>query len=207
MSVAGKHGGGAESSASQPRQGYAGTFVTRRNQRAEPDAGMNSGALLLTGVPGVGKTTVLRRVKDRLAGKQLRGFLTDEIRSSRGERLGFRIETLDGRTARLAGVGLRSTDRVGRYGVDVGALDAVAVPALALEEGAIYLVDEIGKMECLSRAFTDAIARLLDSSRPVIATVAQRGAGFIAEVKGHPRAELREVTRGNRETMLEHIVS
>jgi len=96
---------------------------------------MNSGALLLTGVPGVGKTTVLRRVKDRLAGRQLRGFLTDEIRSSRGDRLGFRIETLDGRTARLAGVGLRSTDRVGRYGVDVGALDAVAVPALALEEG------------------------------------------------------------------------
>src|SRR5438105_11951431 len=92
MSVAGKHGGGAESSASQPRQGYAGTFVTRRNQRAEQDAGMNSGALLLTGVPGVGKTTVLRRVKDRLAGKQLRGFLTDEIRSRRGERLGFRSE-------------------------------------------------------------------------------------------------------------------
>jgi len=168
---------------------------------------MNSGALLLTGVPGVGKTTVLRRVKDRLAGRQLRGFLTDEIRSSRGERLGFRIETLDGRTARLAGVGLRSTDRVGRYGVDVGALDAVAVPALALEEGAIYLVDEIGKMECLSRAFTDAVARLLDSTRPLIATVAQRGTGFIAEVKGHPRAELREVTRGNRETMPERIVS
>src|SRR5438270_2405121 len=207
MAVAGKHGGGAESSASQPRHGYAGTFVTRRNQRAEPDAGMNSGALLLTGVPGVGKTTVLRRVKDRLAGRQLRGFLTDEIRSSRGDRLGFRIETLDGRTARLAGVGLRSTDRVGRYGVDVGALDAVAVPALALEEGAIYLVDEIGKMECLSGAFTDAVARLLDSPCPLIATVAQRGTGFIAQVKRHPRAELCEVTRADRDAMPAHVVS
>ena len=168
---------------------------------------MNRGALLLTGVPGVGKTTVLRRVKDRLAGRQLRGFLTDEIRNRRGARLGFRIETLDGRTARLAGVGLRSTDRVGRYSVDVGALDAVAVPALVLEERAIYLIDEIGKMECLSRAFTDAVARLLDSPCPVIATVAQRGAGFIAEVKRHPRAELWEITRGNRETMPERIVS
>jgi nucleoside-triphosphatase len=66
-------------------------------------------------------------------------------------------------------------------------LDAVAVPALALDEQAMYLIDEIGKMECLSRAFTDAVAKLLDSTCPVVATVAQRGAGFIAEVKRHPR--------------------
>jgi len=163
--------------------------------------------LLLTGVPGVGKTTVLRRVNDALAGQRIRGFLTDEIRSGRGERLGFRIETLDGRTARLAGAGLRSPHKVGRYGVDVGALDAVGVPALALDERAIYLIDEIGKMECLSRAFTDAVARLLDSPSPVIATVAQRGTGFIGDVKRHPRAELWEVTRANREAMPGRIVS
>ena len=168
---------------------------------------MNAGVLLITGVPGVGKTTVLRRVKGLLAGKPLRGFLTDEIRSERGDRQGFRIQTLDGRTARLAGVGLRSPNRVGRYGVDLGALEAVAVPALALEEGAVYLIDEIGKMECLSGAFTDAVARLLDSRCPVIATVAQRGKGFIAEVKRHPRAESWEVTRANRDAMPGRIVS
>ena len=43
--------------------------------------------------------------------------------------------------ARLAGVGLRSPNRIGRYGVDLDALNAVAVPALALEERAIYLID------------------------------------------------------------------
>jgi len=164
------------------------------------------GVLLLTGLPGVGKTTVLRKVKDELACQRIRGFLTDEIRSDRGERVGFRIETLEGRAARLASVGLRGPE-VGRYGVDVGALDSVGVPALALDEGAVYLIDEIGKMECLSRAFTDAIARLLDSPAPVIATVAQRGGGFIAEVKRHPRAELWEVTRANRDAMPGRIVS
>ncbi len=163
--------------------------------------------LLLTGVPGVGKTTVLRRVKGLLTDRRFHGFLTDEIRSDRGERLGFQIETLDGRTARLAGVGLRSPHRVGRYGVDLDALDAVAVPALELDERAIYLIDEIGKMECLSRAFTDAVARLLDSPCPVIATVAQRGTGFIAEVKRHSRAELWEVTRSNRDAMPGRIAS
>ena len=126
---------------------------------------MKDRVLLITGVPGVGKTTVMRRVKGLLAGKRIRGFLTDEIRDERGERLGFQIETLDGQIARLAGVGLRSPNRVGRYGVDLDALNAVAVPALTLEERAIYLIDEIGKMECLSGAFTDAVARWLDEER------------------------------------------
>jgi len=163
--------------------------------------------LLITGVPGVGKTTALRRVKELLAGKRIRGFLTDEMRGAGGERRGFRIETLDGQTALLAGVGLRSPHRVGRYGVDLAALDAVAVPALAVEEGAVYLIDEIGKMECLSQAFTDAVARLLDSDCPVIATIAQRGSGFIAEVKRHPGAESWEVTRANRDEMPGRIVA
>ena len=168
---------------------------------------MTGRVLLLTGVPGVGKTTVLRRVAGLLTGGRLRGFLTDEIRSQRGDRLGFQIETLDGRTARLAGVELRSPHRVGRYGVDLAALESVAVPALAPDEQAIYLIDEIGKMECLSRAFTQAVASLLDSSSPVIATVAQRGTGFIASVKRHSRAELWEVTRANRDALPGRIAS
>ncbi len=168
---------------------------------------MKSRVLLLSGFPGVGKTTVLRRVKELVTGRRLCGFLTEEVRSARGERLGFQIEVLDGHTARLADASLRSPHRVGRYGVDLGALERVAVPALALDDRAVYLVDEIGKMECLSSAFVEAFARLLDSGRPVIATVAQRGAGFIAQVKRHPRAELWEVTRDNRVEMPGRIVS
>jgi len=37
-------------------------------------------ALLLTGAPGVGKTTILRKVVANLPPMTLRGFLTDEIR-------------------------------------------------------------------------------------------------------------------------------
>ena len=78
---------------------------------------------------------------------------------------------------------------------------------LALDEGSVYLVDEIGKMECLSSAFVEAVVRLLDSDRPLIATVAQRGAGFITDVKRRPDAELWQVMRDNRDELPARIVS
>ena len=68
--------------------------------------------------------------------------------------------------------------------MDIERLEAIAVPALALESSRlIYLVDEIGKMECFSTRFVTAMKRLLESDRLVIATIARRGGGFIAEVK------------------------
>ena len=63
------------------------------------------------------------------------------------------------------------------------------------------LIDEIGKMECFSNAFVDAVQRLLDGSTPAIATVASKGAGFISEVKARIDVELIEVTLGNRDEL------
>jgi nucleoside-triphosphatase THEP1 len=41
--------------------------------------------LLITGTPGIGKTTVIRRVAEGVKAEGLRGFYTEEIRES-GER-------------------------------------------------------------------------------------------------------------------------
>jgi nucleoside-triphosphatase len=62
-------------------------------------------------------------------------------------------------------------------------------------------VDEIGKMECLSPAFVDATRGLLDAGVPLVATVGQRGGGFIAEVKRRRDVTLWEITRANRDAM------
>ena len=163
--------------------------------------------LLLTGPPGIGKTTAIRRVARLLEGRRLRGFYTGEIRSA-GVRKGFRLVTFDGDEAVLAHVEFRGEPRVSKYSVDLGAIDRVGVAALRpTTEAAAYLIDEIGKMECLSTSFVNAMRRLLDFDKPVIATVAQRGSGLIQEVKQRPDAELWHVTRENRDTLPDRVVA
>jgi nucleoside-triphosphatase len=165
-------------------------------------------ALLLTGVPGVGKTTVVRRAAEKLRERRrrVRGFTTEEIRRGR-ERVGFRIETFDGESAVLAHVSIRSEYRVSRYGVDVAALDRVIGKALALSPRPdVYLIDEIGRMECFSAKFPAAVEDLLDAKQPVVATVALRGGGFIEAVKRRADVELRTVTRSNREEMPSRVL-
>jgi nucleoside-triphosphatase len=162
--------------------------------------------LLLTGVPGTGKTTVLRRVTAALAAHRVAGFATEEMRKE-GRRVGFRIVPLHGSGGVMAHVDFRSSRRVGRYGVDVGAIDAAAKTALALApEIEVYLVDEIGKMECFSQRFVASMRALLDSEKPVVATIAQRGGGFIAEVKCRRDVEVWQVTVRNRDSLVDDVL-
>ncbi len=157
-------------------------------------------ALLLTGPPGVGKTTALRRAAEGLSDLEVRGFTTEEIREA-GERVGFRIETFDGGSAVLAHVQIRSPHRVGRYGVDLAALDRVVAEQLAPNRGDVVFVDEIGKMETFSKSFVEAVESLLDSRVVLVATVGLRGAGFIERVKRRADVLLWTLSRANRDRM------
>lgn len=164
--------------------------------------------LLLTGAPGVGKTTVLRKVAAGLSGKRVAGFYTEEIRTPDGERGGFRIAGFDGRSGVMAQAGFPGPHRVGRYGVDVAVIDALAPSFLAPEPSVdIYLVDEIGKMECLSEKFVAAMRGLLEAGKPVVATVALHGEGFIDEIKRRPDVQMWQVTRTNRDILANDILA
>ncbi len=156
--------------------------------------------LLLTGAPGVGKTTVIRRAADGFGANGLRGFYTEEIREQ-GERCGFRLVSFDGTAHIIAHVHFPKTHRVGKYGVDVQALDNAAALLRLDPQARVFLVDEIGKMECLSERFVETMRSLLSSRLPIVATVGARGGGFIAEVKRRPECELWHVTHANRDDL------
>ena len=70
--------------------------------------------LLVTGLPGTGKTTLIVRLARLLADLSPAGFYTEEIREGR-ERRGFRLAGFDGSSGLLAHVDFRGHRRVGRH--------------------------------------------------------------------------------------------
>jgi nucleoside-triphosphatase len=164
--------------------------------------------LLLTGRPGVGKTTVVKAVAE-LLGDRAGGFYTEEIRGP-GGRKGFRLVTLDGQEAVMAHVDLkgRGRPRVSRYGVDVAAIERVGVAALrrAMQGGQIVVIDEIGKMELYCGPFKDIVLQAVGGSHTVLATVMAKPNPWVDGLKAMPQVEMWEVTLQNRDGMIEEIV-
>ena len=161
--------------------------------------------VLLTGPPGCGKTTVARKVAGIL-GDQAAGFFTEEVRDAMGSRTGFRVESIDGRTGELSSKRAGPGPRVGAYVVNVRSFESVALPSLAGEADKVFLIDEIGKMECFSEAFRNRIREILESDFPLLATIPLRGGGsFLDGIRNRRDARIIVVTRENRDRLPEEI--
>ena len=133
--------------------------------------------ILITGLPAVGKTTLIKTLFKELSHIHPVGFFTEEIREQ-GERKGFRLLSPDGTEGILSHVNIQSPFRVGKYGVDIKGFERFLESIQLLDaEGAFVIVDEIGKMECFSKKFLSLIYAVLDSEAPLVATIAQKGGG------------------------------
>lgn len=166
-------------------------------------------SLLLTGHPGIGKTTIIRKVIEAL-GNRAGGFYTEEI-TGPGGRHGIKLITLSGREGTLAHKDLKAQryPRVGRYGVDTDVLDSVGVRALekAIQRNRIVIVDQIGLMELYSRKFLEVLMGGFLGGAHIIGTIM---------TKSHPEAdvfrylsqvEIWEIDHRNRDTMHKHVLA
>lgn len=161
--------------------------------------------ILITGSPGIGKTTLICRLIEGITAAPLMGFYTREIRQ-RGVRQGFELIGLDGSRATLAHTSIRGRQRVGKYGVDVKGFEAF-LTNLKLESAAGWaIIDEIGKMECFSATFRRLARQALASETPVVASVSQRGGGFVAEVKERWDVRLLNMDWDNRDHLLPQVL-
>ena len=163
-------------------------------------------ACLLTGGPGVGKTTIIKQALGK-AQARAGGFVTEEIRAG-GVRQGFRIVTLDGESAILAHIDIISHYRVSKYGVDVEGLDRVGVAALreATRGRALVVIDEIGKMELFSPQFQEAVLAAVNSEKRVLGTIMLSSHPWADEIKRHPSVFTITVTRTNHREVLEQVL-
>ncbi len=161
--------------------------------------------ILITGVPGCGKSTLIEKVVKRIE-RPVTGFFTLEIKE-RGRRVGFSINTLDGRVGILARQNIRSQFSVGRYGVNLKDIDSIAVPSMMPErEEEIIVIDEIGKMECFSPLFKETLVRVLDLPNWVIGSIAQKGDLFIQRINERDDVLLIRLTAENRDVLVDQIL-
>jgi nucleoside-triphosphatase len=162
--------------------------------------------VLLTGRPGCGKTTLVRRVVKELA-QSAGGFYTEEIRE-RGLRRGFKIVTLDGKEGVFAHVNFKTHQRLGKYGLDVSPLETISIEAVrkAIREREVTVIDEIGPMEIRSAIFRDVVNEAFNSRAPLLGTITARPFPFTDAIKKRRDVTLIEIRGDNREQLVSELL-
>ena len=140
--------------------------------------------VLLTGRPGCGKTTLIKRVVNELA-LSAGGFYTEEIRQG-------------------GHVDFNTKQRVGKYEIDLHVLESIGTEAIriAVQARQLVVIDEIGPMEIRSRVFCDVANEALDSGKPILGTITARSFPFTNRIKKRHDVTLIEVRPNNREQLL-----
>ncbi len=167
---------------------------------------MQAKNILLTGQPGSGKTSLIKKVLDQ-ATFSVGGFLSNEMRRG-NQRVGFTLDTLNGKRGILAHIDLDTDHRVGKYHVDVDSLENVGVRAVedALEAHDVVIIDEIGKMELLSERFRQVLESALSSHKPLLGTVMQGKNRLTDELKDRPDVSVFHVTEETRSYLVNEII-
>jgi nucleoside-triphosphatase len=163
---------------------------------------------LVTGDPGIGKTTVLIKTMSimRNHGYALGGILCREVRV-RNERVGFElIDVASGQKGVLASTKLNAGPRLGKYRVNLIDLAEIGAKGLlnAMDFCDIIICDEMGPMELFSPEFRNAVKAIVESGKPVLGIVHKRlNDPLIQEMKSKTFVEVIEVTQENREKLPE----
>ncbi|XP_052767325.1 cancer-related nucleoside-triphosphatase-like [Mya arenaria] len=172
--------------------------------------------VLLTGQPGVGKTTLCKKVCEKLESLnfECQGFYTEEIRED-GQRVGFDVITFDGKRAPLARVVDRDNPvagrsyMVGRYNVKLQSFEQTALPTLSIkptECTRVVVIDEIGKMELFSRSFMQTVSNILKHPKTtVFATIPIKANPFVEDIRHRDDVIVYTVTKENRYNLIDEV--
>ena len=139
---------------------------------------MQKRVLLLTGNPGVGKTTALIKIVNSLKaeGISVGGMISREAREG-GGRVGFElIDLTNGKHGCLAHINQITGPQVGKYRVNLEVLENIGATAIeeAVEKCDVIAIDEIGPMELFLQKFKQTVKQALASGKLVLAVVHAR---------------------------------
>ena len=160
--------------------------------------------ILLTAQPGTGKSTAVKKIVNMLEKENCGGFYTEEIRKD-GERVGFRICTLSGKTGILSHVNINSEYRISRYGIDLEEFERLCVSELvsAIKDDKVkyIVIDEIGPMQLFSEKYKELLIQLLNCEKTIIGTIFMDSYEWLDDFKKKDNVNLIEITFDNRDSL------
>ena len=161
--------------------------------------------ILLTGPAEAGKTVLVRKLSEIFKEFNPSGFFTVDINED-GIKKGALIASLFGDAQVFYHTGLKSRYSVGKFGIDMKGFENLLENVFSKDKKtSLYIIDEIGKMECRSRKFGKLIVELLNSEKPVIATIAEKGTGLVSDLKKRSDVKLIGVAQDNHELILKEL--
>jgi nucleoside-triphosphatase len=158
--------------------------------------------ILLTALPGTGKSTIIKKVIDSYHGGKY-GIVSLEMRDDSGQRTGFKAVNLEGESQ----IFMHATDidseyAVGRFKVDIDVLDSFVSSELKKGIGkpeALLLIDEIGRAQILSEEFLKTVRDIFSNDSNFLGTIVYEPEEWSLEFKSNPEVIVLEVSLENRE--------
>ncbi|KAH8302292.1 hypothetical protein KR044_004822, partial [Drosophila immigrans] len=166
---------------------------------------------------GVGKTTLVRKISAKMRSQcKVQGFCTVEVLEN-DQRIGFDVVTMGGmrgilaRETSIGSTGDANLPKVGKYSVYVENFEKLALPALNSPNRGqqLMIIDEVGKMELLSKRFEEAVRMLMLYEQPLLVTIplhSPKSLALVEFLKSYPYAKLYKVEHSNRDSLV-HTIS
>jgi nucleoside-triphosphatase len=179
---------------------------------------MTQRSILVSGVPGVGKSSCLERVADACKDMVVDGVISAEIRRD-GKRCGFGMRLISsGSCGILASPDIDSTIRFGtlnpdsgepRLGVTHDFLKNTVCSHLRgiIGEADLIVVDEIGSMQATCDEFIDVVNELIAAGTPLLASISLADDPWIQALRSRGDIPVLELTKSNRDLTTEMLTS
>lgn len=159
--------------------------------------------ILITWLPKSGKTTLLKSILADFDAKVW--FWTDEIRID-GRRVGFGVVPSVWEKSILAHINNQGPLKVGKYWVDIQALDWIIPGIDQYTPADILYIDEIGEMELYSPSFRGLVSSYLNSWNVCIMTLSEVfNDDFTRKIRCRDDIILVKITEENRLAQEEYI--